>query len=54
TLSEVALARRLGRPVVALAGWTVLDPTGRPVEDGILRASTAAQAVDLALRAIDR
>ena len=27
TLSEVALARRLGRPVVWLHGWTVTGPT---------------------------
>jgi uncharacterized protein (TIGR00725 family) len=31
TLSEIALARRIGRPVVCLAGWTVRDQAGEPV-----------------------
>lgn len=34
TLSEIAMARRLGRPVVALDGWSVegLDSVGTPAE----------------------
>ncbi|MGD0273513.1 MAG: TIGR00725 family protein [Gaiellaceae bacterium] len=47
TLSEIAFARRLGRPTV------VLDP-GLPVEgEGILRADTPEQAVELALSALE-
>jgi hypothetical protein len=42
TLAEIAFARILGRPVVALEG--------APVVDGIERAATPADAVDLALR----
>ena len=42
TVSEMALALRLGRPVVALAG--------APHVEGVLRAGTPAEAVDLALR----
>jgi uncharacterized protein (TIGR00725 family) len=41
TLSEIALARKIGRPVVVLVG---------PDLDGLHPASTPAQAVDLALR----
>ena len=41
TLSEIALARRLGRPVVALAG--------APPVDGVPVAATPAEAVELAL-----
>jgi uncharacterized protein (TIGR00725 family) len=44
TLAEVAFARVLGRPVVVLEpGWQVRG-------DGVERASTPAEAVDLALR----
>ena len=42
TIAEMALALRLGRPVVALAG--------APTVDGALVAATPAEAVDLALR----
>jgi len=42
TLAEIAFARRLGRPVVALEG--------APVVEGIERAATPADAVELALR----
>jgi uncharacterized protein (TIGR00725 family) len=42
TLAEIALARRLGRPVVALEG--------APVVDGVERAATPAEAVELVLR----
>jgi len=42
TLAEMALALRLGRPVVALAG--------APEVDGALRATSPADAVELALR----
>ncbi len=45
TLSEIALARRLGRPVVALEG--------APAVEGIERAATPAEAVELALRHLE-
>lgn len=48
TLSELALARRLGIPVVTLGGWRVLDEWGEPVE-GVLTAEDAADAVRSAL-----
>jgi uncharacterized protein (TIGR00725 family) len=41
TLAEIAFARRLGRPVVALAG--------APEVEGIETAASPAEAVDLAL-----
>ena len=42
TIAEMALALRLGRRVVALEG--------APDVDGVERAATPAEAVDLALR----
>ena len=47
TLSEIALALRMGKPVVGLFTWE-LARDGRPVE-AILRASSAVEAADLAL-----
>ena len=44
TLSEVALAVRLGMTVVALRGWSVIDD-GVPVA-GVIMAATAVDAVD--------
>jgi uncharacterized protein (TIGR00725 family) len=49
TLSEVALARRRGGvPVIVLAGWRILDGTGRPMP-GIEYVDTVDAAVSLAL-----
>ena len=51
TLSEIALARTLGRPVVLLNSWDV-RPAGSDAEgelDGVRRARTPAEAVELAL-----
>lgn len=45
TLAEIAFALRLGRPVVAL--------DGAPTVDGVPRARTPAEAVDLALRDLE-
>ena len=50
TLSEIALALRAGMPVVGLATWE-LAWRGRP-DEAILRAGSAAEAVELALRAL--
>ncbi len=47
TLSEIALALRMGKPVVGLSTWE-LARGGRPVE-AILRASSAVEAAELAL-----
>jgi len=44
TLSEIALARVLGRPVV------VLDPGWEVAGEGVVRAQTPQEAVELALR----
>ena len=44
TLAEIGFARVLGRPVV------ILDPGWELEGDGIVHASTAGEAVDLALR----
>ena len=50
TLSEIALARRRGVPVVRLGGWQLRDAAGEPL-GGFLDAVTADEAVSLALRA---
>jgi uncharacterized protein (TIGR00725 family) len=42
TLSEIALARKIGRPVVDLGGWSYVE--------GLARAGSPAEAVSLALR----
>lgn len=47
TLSEIALALKMGKPVVGLATWE-LSKAGAPVE-AIVRASTPAEAVAKAL-----
>ncbi|MEW9532301.1 TIGR00725 family protein [Microbispora sp. NPDC049125] len=50
TLSELALARRTGTPVITLGGWRVVDAAGRPVP-GPVPAGGPADAVRLALTA---
>jgi uncharacterized protein (TIGR00725 family) len=48
TLSEIALARVVGRPVVILEpGWAVEG-------EGVWRAATPAEAVELAVRIAER
>jgi uncharacterized protein (TIGR00725 family) len=44
TLAEIGFARVLGRPVV------ILEPGWQVEGEGVERAATAAEAVDLALR----
>jgi len=46
TLSEIALARRLGKPVVWLHGWSVAGPA-----DPVPAASTAAEAIRMIIAA---
>jgi uncharacterized protein (TIGR00725 family) len=48
TLSEIALALKTGKPVVGIDTWE-LSRRGVPATD-IVRASTPAEAVELALR----
>lgn len=50
TLSEIALAKRRGIPVVVLGGWAIHGPDGQPLPDPLLTATTPQQAVELALR----
>ena len=58
TLSEIALARTLGRSVVLLESWELRAPeqsgddaerSGEGELDGVARASSPAEAVELAL-----
>jgi len=49
TLSEIALALKLGIPVVGLGTWRLRQPQGRRVP--IIRASTPEAAVRRAIRA---
>lgn len=48
TLSEIALAVRSGRPVVAVGGWQVVDAGGVPVP-GLRFAADPGEAVDAVL-----
>ncbi len=48
TLSEIALARNVGRPVILLDTWEISPPDGGQL-DGVWRAATPAEAVELAL-----
>jgi uncharacterized protein (TIGR00725 family) len=50
TMSEIALAQRLGRPLVCLDGWTCVDAQGQPV--GPERVASPAEAVDRLLMMI--
>jgi uncharacterized protein (TIGR00725 family) len=49
TLSEIALARAIGRRVVALGSWGVTAPEGLGEDPGITVAGTPAEAVAAAL-----
>lgn len=52
TLSEIGLARSLGRPVILLDTWRIEQPGGGEL-DGVRRASTPAEAVELLLTPLD-
>jgi uncharacterized protein (TIGR00725 family) len=52
TLSEIGFARRLERPVVVLRSWTLRGVGAMESAPGVLRASTAEEAVAAALAAI--
>jgi uncharacterized protein (TIGR00725 family) len=47
TLSEIALALRMGKPVISLGSWNATSPTGESLP--VRRAATASEAVRLAL-----
>lgn len=49
TLSEVALALKMGKPVAGLKTWEIKPP--RELARGIIHLNTAAEAVEYALRA---
>jgi uncharacterized protein (TIGR00725 family) len=53
TLSEIALARVAGIPVIGLETWSLTDPEGRTAP-GVTIASNPEEAVRMALLAIRR
>ena len=52
TLSEIAFALRLGRPVVGLGTWELRHTGSAAPDPGVRTAATAAGAVDAVLTAI--
>jgi hypothetical protein len=48
TLSELALAKRRGVPVVCVGGWEILDADGQPLPS-VVRVDSPAEAVEWAL-----
>ena len=53
TLSEIALALRIGKPVVGLSTWSIQPPGGHIDDPAILRAESADDAVRLAFEALE-
>ena len=49
TLSEIAFARRIGRPVVALRSWSASGQGPMEGAPGVEAADSARQAVEMAL-----
>jgi len=49
TLSEVALAMRMGKPVIQLRGWSIADRSGQAI-GGVIEADNPAEAVELLKR----
>ena len=49
TLAEIAYARKIGRPVVAINSWTLNNPSGTDL--GIVEVETPDEAVKAALSA---
>ncbi len=52
TLAEIAYARNLGRPVIALLSWSLSGRGEMEGAPGVIAAGTAAEAVALALGAL--
>lgn len=53
TLSEIAFARRLGRPVVTLGSWQVRGAGAMEEASGIVAADGPAEAVSVALELLE-
>lgn len=53
TLSELALAKRRGVPVISLGGWQILDVAGNPLPGAPPTAATPREAVAFALSTAD-
>lgn len=53
TLSEIALALRLGKRVVGLGTWSIHPPGGHIDDPAILRAESADDAVRIAFGAVE-
>jgi uncharacterized protein (TIGR00725 family) len=51
TLSEIAHARKLGRPVVAIQSWTLRNRSGTDL--GIVEVETPEEAVEVAMSAVE-
>jgi len=54
TLSEIALARKVGRPVIRLASWELTAPDAANAGEMPPRAQSAKEAVRAAMKAIGR
>lgn len=52
TLSEIALARKIGKPVIGLRTWALRRPDGVPVD--VIEVDTPAAAVEAALAELKR
>ncbi len=52
TLSEIAFARKIGKPVVALNTWKCVRPDG--TDDDFVRVDTPQAAVDQAFELLER
>lgn len=51
TLAEIGLARKLGRPVVLLASWSIAEPGASPGASACPTAASPEVAVKMALEA---
>ncbi len=52
TLSEIGLARAIGRPVIALRSWAMNGRERMEGAPGVVPAETAREAVELALESL--
>jgi predicted Rossmann-fold nucleotide-binding protein len=49
TLSEIALARRAGIPVIGIGTWSLIRPDGT-IDQAIIEVKDPSEAVEVALR----
>jgi hypothetical protein len=54
TLTEVAHAIKLGRPVVSIDSWDIRPPGGEGTDDAIHAAASPAEAVEWLLAELER